>query len=504
MASAFAEKMTTIYRKKVLWPNPPPCKEFVDEFERRGLILEYPEEGNWESYFPYSTALILTYEPEKPSPFYKNSFILRSLALKLADHGIITLTFVPDIPSIEVVRAQYKRIKLKPFLLAGIKTQIFDMAEIAARHNPGRAMNSTIAINCETPELAESIKDIDRFLLSRAFNDCKKLLLKKLDGGRSANVLCIHAVFEDDIEILAGGNALLSPLPFFAKIDVVGKIKAETNKYKEFTTHFVPFNMRPNIEEDRCINGSKRGILVGNFVEKSESMLHVSRRGHSQGAIYSLFDIALRGWRLQSKTETGNICTACKIFINTKNIEQRVLRLGIVVAKSPQELLAIVQVLPDQEYCWGPIHGDLHAKNIMVRNSDSILIDFNSTRFGPLVCDPASLEVSLAFDVGDDLDFDEWRQTVDELYEPKWLEATPPPSRNDTKDEWLRTCVRQIRLIALAEEASPHEYCIVVALYLLRKAMFSYDSLTDDKRRGHAFILAHKIILHLQDKLTPT
>jgi hypothetical protein len=60
--------------------------------------------------------------------------------------------------------------------------------------------------------------------------------------------------------------------------------------------------------------GLTHGILVGNFVEQSESLWDVAKRGSAQPVIYSLFDEALRGWRLQAYVQGDSAAFQNSLF----------------------------------------------------------------------------------------------------------------------------------------------------------------------------------------------
>src|SRR5205809_1101738 len=97
--------------------------------------------------------------------------------------------------------------------------------------------------------------------------------------------------------------------------DDAANIQEEWDNYREFVTNFIPFRLRPNLDENRCILGAKKGILVGDFVDESESLWDAARHGKARSVFYSLFDRTLGGWRseasrgeIQKKdlTETAN------------------------------------------------------------------------------------------------------------------------------------------------------------------------------------------------------
>jgi thiamine kinase-like enzyme len=160
---------------------------------------------------------------------------------------------------------------------------------------------------------------------------------------------------------------------------------------------------------------------------------------------------------------------------------------------TPPDLVKLLRTESAADHRFAPIHGDLHHGNVQVRGSDAILIDFRSVRHGPIVADPAALEVSLAFAV-DDGDETKWRELVDILYSPQYLSKQPPPPANRPSDrEWLWSMVRQIRMLALAEQDYQGEYLSAVTTYLLRHATFPSVSERDNRHRAHCYVLACRL-----------
>ena len=161
---------------------------------------------------------------------------------------------------------------------------------------------------------------------------------------------------------------------------------------------------------------------------------------------------------------------------------------------SPVQLRqSIIQsaVIPHQ--C-GIIHGDLHGTNVLVRNNDPILIDFYSTRTGPLVADPASLEVSLAFDERaiPECGFQRWTKFIDALFSDF---KTPTPMIQPSRFEWLWTTIRQIRLLNLCS-MSELEYRVGLIMFLYRYASFNSSALTNTGKdaRAYALVIAERLL----------
>jgi uncharacterized protein associated with vWA-MoxR-VMAP ternary system len=481
-----------VLRQRVFWYGPKPTNLEEAEFTNRGLHIEFPETANLLSSLPTTRGLVFKYNRDKPGSLVQNLIEFARMAI---DHGLKIYVIADDESTFQQIRSSIGELESHPSIYQRISPQTHDAAETIIRHNPGPPENIALEIKLEGGTLNET----ERLFLRRTFSDCKSVLLQPLPGGRSGNVFSVYAVFEDSI---VGPR----PLPFFAKFDERHKIAREIENYKLYVSHFIPFNLRPNLDEYRCILGYDRGMIVGNFVEKSETLWEVALRGHAQQAIYSLFENTLRGWRLQADpAQKGTWRDLMRETFNPSRIPEDRLDLARQrgTTKQPQELIQILLGIKPSDYLTAPIHGDLHALNVRVRDTDAILIDFNSTRRGPLTADPASLEISIAFRVaGDDDDDEGWSKLMDTLYGLEFLEKAPPPAKEPIPREWLWSCVRQIRsLIHAGGDVLPSEYSITVAIYLLRHSTYPSDNEHDKFRKAYAYVLAEKIILALENKL---
>jgi hypothetical protein len=282
------------------------------------------------------------------------------------------------------------------------------------------------------------------------------------------------------------------------------KIKEELEKYERYVSHYIPFNLRPQIDLDRCLSGHKRGILVGKFVTRSESLLEALRRGVGVQPIHSLFEDTLAGWRLQAYegpfkgVQKGTFESEMPYFFRPEQIPKERLELAkkFGASRSPEDVKAALATLPEIEYRRSPMHGDLHCGNVRVRGIDSILIDFQLVRHGPLVVDPACLEVSLLFTAAGDKN-DGWKDLVDNLYEPGHLQSPPPPASGPSSREWLWAAVRQLRMIALSCQTSPNEYLTALIYCLLRRSRFDEDERFEQERAAYAYVLAEQLLERL-------
>jgi hypothetical protein len=478
-------------RPKVLWFGPSPDQD-VHEFKNRNLVLEI-NAANPENDFRFARAAIFKFDPEKQRRLITN---LRTYAATAIDNGLTIMLIADDDTGQNGISHALTKFSFSDECTRRTHPPMSELAENAARHHAGPEDNPGLKIS---REVAESLSVEQRLLFRRAFWDCRGVVAQPLDGGRSGNVFCVYATFRDS-------EVGPRPLPFFVKIDLKHKILSELNKYKIFTEHFIPFSSRPNLDHSRCFVGSSHGIIVGNFVEHSETLWDLAIRGHANKAIHSLFDEALRGWHLQAYQENssprnGNLYAALNPAVGElvraeEFTQQRVkdaFSLGATL--KPDALVNLARSMPPVLHRSAPIHGDLHAKNVRVRNSDAILIDFYLTRIGPIAADPASLEATLLFSAVDEEDkYATWRKTVDALFKEEYLEHAPPPAKQPHPREWLWNCVRQIRLVALGMQTSKFEYAAVLGIYSLRCAMFKADYPEEELRRAYAYVLAERLL----------
>jgi hypothetical protein len=217
----------------------------------------------------------------------------------------------------------------------------------------------------------------------------------ELTGGRSdARVFAVHMTVDTS-------NAGVWPQPAFAKLDQRDKIEQEHRNYRDFADRFIPFGLRPNIHE--MVVGADRGLLVGNFVDRSESLWDLARRNVAAQAVTSLVEETLGGWRDQAYAKDpveGSVAAAMAAadMCRPKKIKEKyaegAAREGVTI--KPDELWEALLALP-QRYRLAPAHGDLHGENVRVRNGHAILIDLSSVTQGPLTADLAALETWLAF-----------------------------------------------------------------------------------------------------------
>ena len=384
-------------------------------------------------------------------------------------------------------------------------SRLWAAAEHVVRHRIGPSPG-TVLIEPETIKLEE-----DEFLLlRRAFPDCERIYLEPIGGGKaSLKVFRIHAwMKQSEVGPL--------PLPFFAKFATPAEVDIEKSNYKLYAEHYIPFNLRPNIDRRRCIQTRSKAALVGNFVDDAVPLREALHSGHGIGSIFSLFETTLRGFRLQPfASGRGMMKEGLENFVSGRiKLEDLNTKADVIARARELGLTATTEELHEQicaaakplSYYTGPYFGDLHTGNVMVRGGDAILIDFGSTSHGPLTADPATLEVSLMFGTESwetEKVFSEWRVFIDEIYGAE-VTTLHPPALFETKPghfSWLRRSLRELRHVLLACEGSGKEAKVMLATYLMRYARLDIETLKHDEakplafnRHCYALVVAERIV----------
>lgn len=373
----------------------------------------------------------------------------------------------------------------------------FEIPERIARHQPGAPprLNLEISMAHNRPPIRRE----DEPLFQRAFSGCSKIALVELTGGRSAaRIFAVHMTVDTS---LAGAW----PQPFFAKLDVREKIQKEFQNYRDFADRFIPFGLRPNVQD--IVHGAERSLLYGDFVDRSESLWDLVRRNVGAQAISSLVEQTLIGWRNQayasdplegsvaSAMEKAGICQGGKVDMSHLEYAQRN---GFEI--DPRQLWRRLTSMENQKYRAAPIHGDLHGENVRIRDGQAILIDLASAAHrGPLTADLAALETWLAFELPPEEDAQEyqnpiWIKEIERLYAPAAFSHPPGPCEPTSKYCWMATAVRQIRHMGLAAQCCATEYQTAVAVQLLRRCRWSGDTAADNFRRSNGYVTAIKLV----------
>lgn len=371
-----------------------------------------------------------------------------------------------------------------------------DVARMIEANPPGHAPGQNLKISPENLKLSPR----RRLLLQRAFWDCAEVHLEPMDDGNSG-----VTVYRAYVDLMANHIGAPWPLPYFIKIGNREKIFVEYKNYEDKVDPYVPFHLGPHLIRERCCLGACEGIIVGDYIEESESLKDCARDGRAASAIACLFTRTLRGWYRGARKEQNSLTKSLKFpefdpaTSNSRIDKAR--RFGS--NKTPKELEELFNrcssLLP---VLVGPIHGDLHAANIRVRATDAIVIDFLAHSHMPLIYDAACLEASLLVD-GFDEDMgeaDKWLESIESLYEHIPLQNTPEHPHPKNESAWFHECVRQVRLYALQMECQKGQYAAALAIALLKKASKDMKvSGSESDRRAAAYALAERVLVKTFD-----
>lgn len=495
-------------RNKVLWHGCRQGREDDLEFSRRDLILEtIDDEPLGDPSLIGARGIVYSIGDAGVARAVRH---LERNASCIVDHGLwlgfLTLeSAVTTHVEKELVQLGVPKSAVK--LLEGDSNEIpdYQIAQLFARHDPKLGWKQSLDLEFG-PE-TEPLDTPDERLIRRAFSDCTHIRITRLGEGRTAETYMVQAVF-------AGKSIAPRPLPFFVKLGERSKIMREQDSYRDYANFFIPFHLRPNLDPNRCLFGLRRGILVGNFVERARSLWTAVEEGKASAAIDSLFDVTLAGWWAQGLRSDGRVrqgSVAGKLTDSIFNyekvkpeIEARARTLGLQSA--PKELWLRLIGCRWQGYYEGPMHGDLHPDNVFVRGGDAILIDLGSVQPGPLSGDPACLETSLTFETrkeDESLHFAKWRDDIDKLYAPEALGQIPPLL--DGAGAWANrwNAARQVRELATRTH-SGSEYAAAIAVYLLRRSMYGPHSEVDEEvdvqHRAYAMVAAERLVAYVEQE----
>lgn len=375
---------------------------------------------------------------------------------------------------------------------AYFRPKIFDFADLnealaqeCLLHVPGPSWRD---IGIDDPGGQMPLDDVlagspgDRVMLQRAFAGHDRIeawVLQARGGGpRAKNVYAVRPHLADRPEIM----------PFIVKTASGEAIELELGATQQACGPHTPFSHFAPLAAERPIFARRRGALISRFVERA-SLLEKYIETHSPAvAIASLFDGPLRSWRSHNRLEiiaiADNLVEKGVLTMDPArygaafNAAQH-LRAGV---RDPQTLLTALQAAPSLEVRICQSHGDLHLKNVFVRENavDIVLIDFNRAGEAPASRDPAELEVSLAFHplasgeaaLPDDV--------VEDLYAPDLLARPDIPRRSHLRSLAIDQIRRQI-----SGMVSEREYQLMVAAHCLFYAR---------RGDGRAYLAAERLI----------
>jgi hypothetical protein len=486
--------MADMFRGTVLWFGSAPSLDMRRELRNRGLALTVLADTPAAGKLVAACGAVFSFDA---SNIDEMGALARELIPTLVDHGLRIEILAPGDGVLGRAQKALGAVTRTRDVHARTAPEPHELPERLARHEPGPHLNTRLEIQLASNR--EPIGDQDIPLFRRAFHDCRKIVLSELGGGRSqARVFSVHATLENSV---AGAW----PQPFFVKLDSADRIVKEAENYRLFAP-FVPFGLRPSIHGR--ILGATRGLLVGDFADKSESLWDQVRRNVASLAISSLFETTLGGWREQAYAVdpvNGSVATALEQanFCVPSRIKKSYLDYARTqgVRLTPDQLWTRLCSL-DQIYRKAPMHGDLHGENVRVRNGNAILIDFASVASGPLTADLAALETWFAFELPpdearDDYENARWRTVVDRLYAPASFLHPPEPSDPTSPYCWMISAVRQIRRLGIAVQSCSSEYETAVAVSLLRRCMWDNGCTADRFRRAHGYVVASRLIAGL-------
>ena len=358
-------------------------------------------------------------------------------------------------------------------------------------------------------------------LLKRAFWDCSELRLTLLDGGMSgAPAFKVYASLAPGHGLVQQGAKGAYPHLYFVKIGPRKTIVDEYDKYIGHIFEYVPFHLAPRLRRDRCNLGSTQGILVGDFVEGTESLITCARGARCVHAISNLFDKTLGGWRKQKRLDTSRSLSE---HLETKWHAEGS---NALIALPPERAELVLQFGGDTDIAplkvifenhantsalVAPAHGDMHATNVLVRHGDAILIDFEKLeQHYPLTYDPASLEGGLFVEAFiKDLKKERFKpneliELIRPLYEQSALKGSGTTHcRPGDPTEWYFDAVNQIRTLSWAAENEPGQYALTLALCLIRKGCNPHQNLEAEapsRSRAIAFYFGQRILRGIAEK----
>lgn len=334
-------------------------------------------------------------------------------------------------------------------------------------------------------------------LIRRAFRDCHSVNLDAIDDGQSrAQVYKVHA---------KTSKSRAWAQPYFVKMGSRADIFGEYRNYIENVEPYIPFHLGPNLEQHRCGLGAHTGLIVGDFVDRSESLVACAADGRAAEAISCLFDQTLRMWHRNIENEVDGPLT--RIVTLRPNFSPTRLDLARRMGDfhhSPDELILRINRCQGGRWLIGPTHGDLHAKNIRVRSGDAIVIDFFQHRSGVFLLDVARLEASFLVDGfsdsflgkdGTEYSDSDWLKSIRPLY---LVDPTDPREHFEdpaSRSYWFHACAKQLRHYARWLERGQRQYAAALAAELLYKARKSPKATGfDNYRRAACYHLADLLL----------
>lgn len=315
-------------------------------------------------------------------------------------------------------------------------------------------------------ENATSLNQQQLHLIKRAFEDFKSITVGPLEKGMSSA--------EGPWRISAKSE--LRCVDFVVKIDTLTRSRKEIDAVRDMCVEQMAFPHYPPVMRDRCLASATRRAFVTCFVDRAVLFENYITVNSSKLAITSIFDGPLRLWRQNPRVQQIPFGEYAETEIFGKKIGDTDLISTYESAKlfdssvlSPTQILSKLKSKGNIAISKVMSHGDLHLRNIFVRHHspDIVLIDFSSCSELPAAMDPATLDISLGFDIPDNDPqkpyFD--RETCIQIYAPPLFGRPIQIGKESPRAEAIEA-VRS-HAITLCKEL---EYQITIAASLLWRA----------------------------------
>lgn len=366
-----------------------------------------------------------------------------------------------------------------------------NIANLVAENPPGKAPNFDLIIKDNDGKEVIFCPSSD-LLIRRAFWDCSEVhLIPMLAGLSDASVYRAYAE-------LAQGHYGRWPRPYFVKIGKRSEIFAEYKNYESGVRPYIPFHLGPHLVHDRCCLGAEKAIIVGDLVEESENLRDCASDGRAAAAIACLFNSTLRSWYLHAHEDSRSVAAyLLPLFPDEIPTHRQIRVTELGATKSLTDLRALFEKCIWTPVLVGPIHGDLHATNVLVRSTDAIIIDFQKHCENPLVYDAACLEAGLLVDGfgSDKREGSEWINSIKPLYEKVPLQNVQARCHPTDPSSWFYECAQQIRLYARKMERCENQYAAALAIALLKKASNKHQfAKPKECHRAGAYVIAELIL----------
>ncbi len=273
------------------------------------------------------------------------------------------------------------------------------VAQFCAEHDPGRSAASGIEFEDISRERDHTPDPEDESLIRRAFSDCTTVKIEYLPGGqsRAKGPWVVEAQYPDG----------RSPVRLVVKTGGIRAISEEIRVMEMMCFNHIPFRHYPPVVRDRCVTGATKRAIVSMYVEKATTLEEFILIHPPDAVITDIFDGPLKLWR----RGVGRQAVRLGEFYRTRGvIPDEAWKIKDIWAETCKADVSVLRYnqLYDRFIAHAPVdvqqvdaHGDLHLRNIFVhdRTADVLLIDFSKSSQAPASYDPATLDVSLAFDI---------------------------------------------------------------------------------------------------------